>query len=255
MLSYRIKQWAAILKSTPLHPQWLLRFGRSSKRLLQQHSSGRTLDIGCADRWPETWLPQGCDYISLDYPATGHELYGAHPDVFADAAALPFKAGKFDTVLLLEVLEHLQQPQTSLAEIARVLGPGGKLLLTVPFLYPMHDEPHDYQRYTRYGLMREIAAAGLEVEAIKPSLNSACSTGLLVNLALGGMLLAAIQKRSLALLLTPPIMLAVLLVNLLALCSGWLLPSWPAVTSGYNLIAYKNPREPRYVARKAASFS
>jgi SAM-dependent methyltransferase len=55
-------------------------------------------------------------------------------------------------VLCTEVLEHLPEPQKAVDEIFRVLKPGGTLLLTTRFLFPIHDAPHDYFRFTKYGL-------------------------------------------------------------------------------------------------------
>lgn len=69
-----------------------------------------------------------------------------------DAHCLPFKADSFDGVLLEEMLEHCQSPHRVLEEVQRVLRPEGKLILTAPFLYPLHDRPGDYYRFTEHGL-------------------------------------------------------------------------------------------------------
>lgn len=74
------------------------------------------------------------------------------PDVVGDAHSLPVEDSSFDVVLCTEVLEHLHTPQKAIDEMYRVLKPGGKLILTTRFMYPLHDVPHDYFRYTLFGL-------------------------------------------------------------------------------------------------------
>src|SRR5690606_31117154 len=66
------------------------------------------------------------------------------------------------TVLLSDVIEHLPRPAFTFGEAARVLRPGGHLVLNTPFLYPLHEEPWDYQRITRHGLDRLAREAGME---------------------------------------------------------------------------------------------
>lgn len=234
-----LRKLIAPLRRTPLHPQWLLGGSDATIRDVRLAAKGRVLDIGCADRRIESHLPAGCEYIGLDYYATGKLLYGAKPDVFGDAAQLPIKQSSIDTVLMLEVLEHLHAPQRALSEIHRVLRPGGRLLLTIPFLYPIHDAPHDYQRYTIHGLKREIESAGLAIERIEPTLHAAHTAGVLACLAAAGLAMTTLQKRSLACLLIPVLALAIPVINLSAWALGALLPTWPALTARYSLIAYK----------------
>lgn len=233
----RLRSSLKAIRNTPLHPQWLLGGPEKTIEWIRGHARGRVLDIGCADRWIQPHLPKECDYIGLDYPVTGGVLYRARPDVFADASRLPLHDSSVDTVLLLEVLEHLRHPAHSLSEIARVLRPGGELLLTLPFLYPVHDAPHDYQRYTCHGLVREMQAAGFAVEDPMPTLGSIETAGLLANLVMGGVIGEAIQKHSLSIVLLPAVAVAVPVINLLCWLLGKLLPSWPAVTAGYRLRA------------------
>lgn len=235
-----LRRWMKPLRRTPLHPQWLLGSNADTAAWIRQWASGRVLDIGCADRWACKVLPQGCEYVGLDYPLTGGALYLARPDVFGDAARLPFRDASVDTVVLLEVLEHLRRPDEALSEIARVLRPGGILLLTLPFLYPVHDAPHDYQRYTPFGLVREIESSGLLPEAPVPTLGSAQSAGLLFNLALAGMLNEAIQQRRLSMLLAPFVALMIPAVNVGCWLLALLLPRWPALTSGYRIRAVRS---------------
>ncbi|HEX7880971.1 MAG TPA: methyltransferase domain-containing protein [Candidatus Eisenbacteria bacterium] len=73
-------------------------------------------------------------------------------DVVGDGEHLPFRDGVFDGVVLDAVIEHLARPARVVAEVKRVLKPGGTVLAQVPFLYPFHAAPHDYQRYTPAGL-------------------------------------------------------------------------------------------------------
>jgi len=74
------------------------------------------------------------------------------PDIVMDACDLKFKDEAFDAVLMFEVLEHIPTPHLAAAEIHRVLKPGGYVYLSTPFVFGIHDAPHDYFRYTKFGL-------------------------------------------------------------------------------------------------------
>ncbi len=152
------------LRHTPLHPQWLvLRRERTAFAAAGAVLKGRVLDIGCADKPLRPHLNDEVQYLGLDYYATAKQLYDTQPDVYGDGQRLPFADASFDGVALLDVLEHLPDPETSIAEIERVLVPGGVLALQVPFVYPLHDAPFDFHRWTRYGLTRLLAFHGFEL--------------------------------------------------------------------------------------------
>lgn len=113
-------------------------------RFIAAHgSTGRTLDLGAQNGPYAAHFPRR---VAVDLqPST-------HIHARADAHALPFTEASFEVVLCTEVLEHLPEPQRAIDEMFRVLIPGGRLLLTTRFLFPIHDAPHDYFRFTKYGL-------------------------------------------------------------------------------------------------------
>ena len=77
-----------------------------------------------------------------------------NPDFVMSVSDLKFKNDEFDLVLMLEVLEHVDQPFSASEEILRVLRPGGILLLSTPFTFGIHDAPYDFWRFTKYGLRK-----------------------------------------------------------------------------------------------------
>jgi SAM-dependent methyltransferase len=85
-----------------------------------------------------------------------------------DLSRLPYSEDTFDAVLSTQTLEHLAEPAAFLGEAARVLRPGGRLYLTAPQCFRLHQAPHDYFRYTRHGLEHLVTSAGLIVETIEP---------------------------------------------------------------------------------------
>lgn len=231
-----------LLKRTPLHPQWLLA-GRDARAEADLAGlAGRVLDIGCADRWLARRLSAACEYVGLDYPPTGGILYRARPDVFGDAARLPFAEASFDAVVMLEVLEHLAEPALALREIARVLRPRGVLVLSMPFLYPIHDAPFDFQRYTRHGLERALGEAGLAPVRIDRVGTAILGAGLLLSLALGGAAWQAVRARRAGLLWLPLLAFSILVVNLGAWLGSQLLPDWSAMSQGYWICAQRADR-------------
>jgi len=106
-------------------------------------SDGLTLDIGCSNSPYIKYFP---NRIGLDIQN------GPRVDVVADAHKLPFEDEKFDNILCTEVLEHLHSPHLAISEMKRVLKKDGKLILSTRFIFPLHDTPNDYYRYTKYGL-------------------------------------------------------------------------------------------------------
>jgi SAM-dependent methyltransferase len=89
-------------------------------------------------------------------------------DAVADLARLPFRDGSFDACLNVVTLEHVREPAAVLAELRRVLKPSGRLLLIVPQEWEVHQAPHDYYRYTRFGVEYLLGKSGFEVSEIRP---------------------------------------------------------------------------------------
>jgi SAM-dependent methyltransferase len=87
--------------------------------------------------------------------------------VYGDGHWLPFKENAFDVILNTDVLEHVREPKRIFAEAARVLRPGGLLIMTAPQTAHLHEEPHDYFRFTKYGLAYLAQATGFRIVEIK----------------------------------------------------------------------------------------
>ena len=85
---------------------------------------------------------------------------------FYNGALFPIECSAYQLVICSQVLEHSFNPEQLLAEIFRVLQPGGYLLLTIPFFWPEHEQPHDSQRFTSYGLRHRLEALGFELVSL-----------------------------------------------------------------------------------------
>lgn len=137
-----------------------------SEELAQQHARrplARFLDVGCGDlRYRKYAEKEGWECFFADFEARAEGV-----SVLLDAHSLPFKDESFDVVLVTEVLEHLADPRASLSEIHRVLRGNGEVILTVPFLWGMHEAPFDFFRYTEFGLDRLLQDACLELGCIQ----------------------------------------------------------------------------------------
>jgi SAM-dependent methyltransferase len=116
---------------------------------------------------------EAAGWVTLDLAA--HR----RPDVRADLLALPFPGARFDTALCLEVLEYVPEPAAALRELARVLAPGGTLILSAPFLHRV-DAERDLWRFTDHGLRHLLEAGGFEVSRLEPQ---AHALGVVVNVA------------------------------------------------------------------------
>jgi SAM-dependent methyltransferase len=190
-----LSQLYRALRGTLLHPQWLSdRFHDRSRRFhLKALTNCRVLDIGSGNAQPDQFLGAGCSVCRLDYPETNRR-YHSVPDVFGDARRLPFAAGAFDAVMILEVLEHVPEEHEAMREANRVLRPGGRLFLSVPFVYPLHDRPHDYRRFTIYGLRLLLRKHGFVPEIEVRHGNSFLAALQLANLAMLEVVQAALRR-------------------------------------------------------------
>lgn len=108
---------------------------------------GRVLEVGCG-RWSHKACFPHAEVVSTDL------VMQNGVDKVEDVTHLSFRSGAFDAVIMLSVLEHVYEYQKAIAEVTRVLKPGGTLILGVPFFYPLHDLPNDYWRFSPNTLER-----------------------------------------------------------------------------------------------------
>jgi SAM-dependent methyltransferase len=127
---------------------------------------GDVLDVGCGEMPFRGLLGPRARYIGIDVPAASDFGMTQNPDVLPfDGVTIPFSDARFAHVLCTEVLEHARAPEALVGEMMRVLKPGGTLVLTVPFAARVHHAPHDYHRFTRYGVAQLLAGfADVRVE-------------------------------------------------------------------------------------------
>lgn len=152
-----------MLKGTIFHPQWLSdRFHIESKKILAELRDVTVLDIGSGNSDYKDLIHSSNCFYTLDYPETNVRYLFA-PQLYGDVRHLPIADTSLDVVLLFEVLEHVLDINQVMAELKRVLKLGGKLYISVPFIYPIHDAPNDYWRFTSYGLRGILAQNGFEM--------------------------------------------------------------------------------------------
>ncbi|MEP7100698.1 MAG: class I SAM-dependent methyltransferase [Burkholderiales bacterium] len=131
---------------------------------LPAHARGALLDLGCGK------APlYGAYAAHVDEVTCVDWAPGEYIDLSCDLSQpLPFDDARFDAIILSDVLEHMPEPELVWREMTRVLRPGGKLVMNVPFYYSVHAHPHDYYRYTNFALERFVKINGLNLVCLLP---------------------------------------------------------------------------------------
>jgi SAM-dependent methyltransferase len=131
--------------------------------------SGDLADLGCGKAPLLGAYRDLCSSILLaDWANSSHPNPLLDLRIDLNEPLVNFGASSFDVVILSDVLEHIREPELLMAEISRILKPGGYLLLNVPFIYWIHEAPYDYYRYTRFALERFVQQSGMQVIELNP---------------------------------------------------------------------------------------
>jgi len=197
-------------------------------------ASGRLLDVGCGSK-PYRALFDVAQYVGLDIDSPNSRQRGV-ADIFYDGTRFPFDDGRFESVLCNQVLEHVFNPDEFVAEICRVLTPGGRLILTVPFVWDEHEQPHDYARYSTFGLRSLLERNGFRVLEQHKLLADCSVLFQLTNAYLYKVLHS--RHRSVNLLVTAGLLAP---ISVLGWVLGRLLPDNPDLFLDQAVVAEKKP--------------
>src|SRR3989344_7828745 len=139
--------------------------------LLAPKLEGKLLDLGCGSKPYKKLFTNVADYIGLEYDSPRNRSIGI-ADAFYDGKHFPFPDNHFDSILMTQVLEHVFNPDQFLKEVNRVLKPTGAILITVPFVWDEHEQPHDYARYSSFGLAHLLSKNGFRVTESRKSVTT-----------------------------------------------------------------------------------
>lgn len=170
------------LLKTPFHPAFWAR-----KRIadaIAAHAGlarGVLLDVGCGVKpYEKLFAPFVERHIGIEYsPESGYD--GNRADIAGSASEIPLGDESVDTILCTEVLEHVPDPEKVIGEFARILKPGGVVITTAPFFFPIHDS-FDFFRYTDTGLAGIMKRHGIEIEKVEPLSGTGLTLAMLFNL-------------------------------------------------------------------------
>lgn len=148
---------------------------------------GTILDVGCGYQPYKNLFMSGPSsasrYLGMDY--SGNQYLGNTVDIVWDGLRIPLPANSVDCAIATEFFEHCSSPDIVLAEISRVLKPGGMLMLTVPFLYPLHEVPNDFHRYTPFTLDAKLTGAGFADIQLEALGGSSAALAIMIGLWVG----------------------------------------------------------------------
>jgi len=128
---------------------------------------GVLYDLGCGESpYKSFFLDYVEQYVGVDWAGSIHDT---DADITADLnKPLPIESEAADTVISISVMEHLCEPQMMLNEAFRILKPNGRIVLQVPWQWWIHEAPHDFFRYTPYGLKYMFEKAGFKEVEVTP---------------------------------------------------------------------------------------
>ena len=164
----RFPRWLA---GTPLG-RYVLHFEAALDRAVAGFADGlapgsRVLDAGAGEgRYARNFARHR--YVGVDLAVGDAAWDYSRLEAVADLNALPFAPASFDACISIVTLEHLAEPGRALREIGRVLRAGGSLLVAAPHEWEVHQAPHDYFRFTRYGIRHLLEQAGFGDIIIEP---------------------------------------------------------------------------------------
>jgi len=171
----RLNSVAAVSKSNYSYLLWKYQL-KEVICILKENVRGRILDVGCGNKPFEKYLESMVtEYIGCDVVQSSLQKV----DVVCDATDIPFENECFDSIISTQVLEHISETDLCLQEMYRLLVKGGILILTVPFVWPIHEEPYDYYRFTEHGLRFKLERVGFKNMKIKATGGLWISLGLM----------------------------------------------------------------------------
>lgn len=125
----------------------------------------KVLDAGAGDCKYKA-LFSGADYTATDFLQVDKPYDLAALDFVGNLQQLAIVTESYDVVICSQVIEHLREPEQALRELHRVLKPAGRLWLSTPLFFEEHETPHDYFRYTQFGLQHLLEKTGFQLERI-----------------------------------------------------------------------------------------
>ncbi len=157
-IKYKIKKYNKVYSAlieiiSPVYPQPFF----DAKRIIRNEIKGKNvvaLNLGSGNS------DFGADLLNVDL------LPYQNVDVICDIENIPFKDNSVDYIINIAVLEHVPNPQKVIAEIHRILKPGGKIYSFIPFMQPFHASPYDFQRFTYEGMKKQFK--DFEILNLKP---------------------------------------------------------------------------------------
>ena len=163
------------IRDTPITNNMYLQLSEISDAIKRNshYAKGVLIDVGAGNApYKKFFEGKVKKYITLD----SSDFKGKKPDIFGDVLNLPLKNNSVDTIFSSQVLEHVSDPQKMINEIYRVLKKKGVCILTTHMANPLHGEPHDYFRFTKYGL-KELFKKFKKIEKIEENGGALLSIG------------------------------------------------------------------------------
>jgi SAM-dependent methyltransferase len=142
--------------------RYLAKFLENAARELNPNAY--VLDAGAGDR---KYQPLFTDVIYHSTDVKAVKPGTEELSFIGDLGSVPLKDNQYDLVICTQVLEHVEDPTAVLQEVFRVLRENGQLLLTAPLYFEEHEVPHDFFRFTRYGITKLVESAGFKIRKVE----------------------------------------------------------------------------------------
>lgn len=139
---------------------------RDLRHAISKYSVGKILDVGCGNKPYEPLFNTTKEkYVGCDVVQSSDNKV----DVLCLATNIDVTDESFDTVFSTQVMEHVDNSDLMMKECNRVLKPDGIFILSVPFCWELHEEPYDFFRFTKYGLVELCNRNNFEILELIPN--------------------------------------------------------------------------------------